>query len=62
MRSTLRFLGQDYSPDNVFVETIPSDILVRFRGQTYPLRRPIQSFNRQFELRKYRGILYSKGS
>lgn len=62
MRSKLRFLGQEYSPNNVFVETIPSDILVRFRGQSYPLPRPIQGFDSQFEIRKYRGILYSKGS
>ena len=60
MRSKLRFSGQDYSPNNVFVETIPSDIVVRFRGQSYPLPRPIYRFNYKFELRKYQGILYTK--
>ena len=62
MRSKLRFLGQDYSPSNVSIETIPSDILVRFRGQSYPLPRSVQNFNSQFAVRKYRGVLYSKGS
>lgn len=60
-RSKLRFLGQNYSPNQVFVETIPSDIMVRFRGQSYPLPRPIQKIDSQFEIRKYRGVLYSKG-
>lgn len=60
MRTTLRFLGQDYSDNSIFIETIPSDIMVRFRGQSYPLPRPIQNFSSQFGMRKYRGILYSK--
>ncbi|MGD1917747.1 MAG: DUF4278 domain-containing protein [Pleurocapsa sp.] len=60
MRSKLRFLGQDYSPNNIFVETIPSDIMVCFRGQSYPLTRPLQSFDSKLEIRKYRGILYTK--
>ena len=62
MRSKLHFLGQDYSPNNVFIKTIPSDIMVRFRGQSYPLPRPLQNVSSQFGIRKYRGILYSKGS
>ena len=61
MRSRLHFLGRDYSPNSVFVETIPSDIMMRFRGQSYPLPRPIQSYNSQFGIGKYRGILYAKG-
>ena len=40
----LRFLGQNYSPSNCQVETIPSDITVSFRGHSYPLRRPLQIF------------------
>ena len=57
----LRFLGQDYLPNNVRVETIPSDISVRFRGQPYQLRRPVQ-LKLQFGIRTYRGILYCKNS
>ena len=60
MRTTLRFLGRDYSDNSIFIETIPSNIMVRFRGQSYFLPRPIQNFNSQFGMRKYRGILYSK--
>ena len=56
----LRFLGQNYSPSNCQVETIPSDITVSFRGHSYPLRRPLQKFTPQFSIRNYRGILYSK--
>ena len=61
MKSQLRFLGQDYFPNNIFVETIPSDIMMRFRGQSYFLPRSTQSCHSQFGIRKYRGILYSKG-
>lgn len=57
----LRFLGQDYSPNNVRVETSPSDIIVRFRGQPYQLTRPVE-LKRQFGIRTYRGILYCKNS
>ena len=58
----LRFLGQDYSPNNVRVETIPSDIIVRFRGQSYQLRRPVDILKPQFGIRTYRGIVYCKNS
>ena len=62
IKSKLRFLGQEYFPNNTFVETIPSDIMVRFRGQSYSLPRPFQSINPEFGMRKYRGVLYTKGS
>ena len=60
MKIKLRFLGQNYSPSNYIVETIPSDIMASFRGQSYPLPRPLQNFDTQFAIRKYRGILYLK--
>ncbi|VEP15747.1 conserved hypothetical protein [Hyella patelloides LEGE 07179] len=56
----LRFLGQTYSTYNQPVETIPSDITARFRGQSYALRRPIHNFKSQLSLRIYRGVVYSK--
>lgn len=56
----LRFLGQVYSTSNVQVETVPSDLTVCFRGQTYNLRRPIQTAKSQFGIRIYRGVLYGK--
>ena len=56
----LRFLGQEYSPNNYQVKTIPSDIMVCYRGQSYPLRRSLQNFSPPLYLRKYRGILYIK--
>lgn len=55
----LRFLGRYYSPNNVRVETIPSDIVVRFRGQPYQLHGPVE-LKLQFDIRIYRGILYCK--
>lgn len=58
----LRFLGQEYSQSNYIVKTIPSDIMVCYRGQNYPLRRSSQNFSQQFYLRKYRGILYLKSN
>lgn len=58
----LRFLGQDYSPNSVRVETISSDIIVRFRGQPYQLRRLVALLKPQFGIRTYRGILYCKNS
>ena len=56
----LQFLGQSYPQNNVRVETIPSDITVRFRGQPYVLYRPVHRYQSQFCIRKYRGVLYSK--
>ena len=60
MKAKLRFFGQNYSPSNDKVVTIPSDIRICYRGQSYLLRRPLQSFTPQFVIRKYRGILYFK--
>ena len=54
----LRFLGQTYATPNNQIETIPSDRTVRFLGQSYHLRRPIQTFKPQLGMRKYRGISY----
>ena len=56
----LRFLGQTYSSCNQFVETIPSDITVSFRGQSYRLRVPRQSFKSKPDIRIYRGVGYCK--
>ena len=56
----LRFLGQTYSSSNCQLETIPSDLTACFRGQKYALRRPVQTFSPQFNVRIYRGIVYCK--
>ena len=62
MTIKLRFLGQNYSPSDCRVETIPSDIKAIFRGHSYPLSRPLRNYPSQFALKKYRGILYSKSN
>ena len=54
----LRFLTQTYSMNNNQIETITSENTARFLGQSYTLRRPVQSFKPQLGLRKYRGIAY----
>ncbi|MDJ0632592.1 MAG: DUF4278 domain-containing protein [Xenococcaceae cyanobacterium MO_188.B29] len=54
----LRFLGQVYSTSNNQVETIPSGYTACFLGQSYTLRRPIQTFKSQLGTRKYRGVAY----
>ncbi|MGL5940093.1 MAG: DUF4278 domain-containing protein [Waterburya sp.] len=56
----LHFLGQTYHTTDQLVETIPSDLTAHFRGQSYQLRRPIQTYQPHFCIRKYRGILYLK--
>ena len=57
----LRFLGQNYSFNSVVVETIPSDTIARFRGQSYALRRPLQRFKSPVGIRQYRGVVYLRG-
>lgn len=56
----LRFVGREYFPNNYKLKTISSDIMVRYRVPSYPLRRLLQNFTPQFYLRKYRGIFYIK--
>lgn len=56
----LRFLGQTYSSSSDRVETVPSDVTAHFLGQSYTLRRPIQTFKSQPCVRKYRGVTYLK--
>lgn len=58
----LHFLGKAYTTHNVRVETVPSDLTARFRGQTYHLRRPIQTYRSPLDVRIYRGIAYCKNS
>lgn len=58
----LRFLGRSYSPNSVRVETINSNTFACFRGRIYAGKRSIYSHNYQLDIRKYRGILYSKAS
>ena len=54
----LRFLGQTYYTSSDRIETIPSDCTACFLGQSYHIRRPIQTFKSQLGVRKYRGIVY----
>ncbi len=52
----LRFLGQAYSTNNNLVETVASEHTARFLGQSYTLRRPVQTVNSKLGVRKYRGV------
>ena len=61
-KTELHFLGRSYSPNNIRVETIDSNTFACFRGRTYMLKRAIYSHNPQLDIRKYRGVLYSKAS
>ncbi|MDJ0534089.1 MAG: DUF4278 domain-containing protein [Xenococcaceae cyanobacterium MO_207.B15] len=54
----LHFLGQTYATANHRVPTIATENTAHFLGQSYTVRRPIQSFKPQLGLRKYRGISY----
>ena len=54
----LRYRGITYSNQNAQVETVASDGVAKFLGQTYSLRHLVQSFKPQIGLRKYRGIAY----
>ena len=54
----LRFLGQTYPATNNQVPTIATEKIVRFRGQSYRVRRTVQTFQPQLGLRKYRGVSY----
>ena len=54
----LRFLGQAYSTSNYQVDTIASEHTGHFRGHSYTLRRPRQTFKSQLGVRKYRGVIY----
>ena len=54
----LGFLGQTYSTSNNQIETIPSEHTARFLGQSYTPRRPIQTVNSRFIVKKYRGVAY----
>ena len=54
----LHFLGHTYSTSNHQVNTVASLHTARFLGQSYTLRRPIQTFKSQLGVRKYRGVIY----
>ena len=54
----LRFLGQNYYTSNNRVPTVATENTAHFLGQTYNLRRPVQTFKPQLGLKKYRGISY----
>ncbi|MBE9169674.1 DUF4278 domain-containing protein [Pleurocapsales cyanobacterium LEGE 06147] len=54
----LRYRGISYQPQEAFVETIPSDIIAKFLGKPYLVRRPINPSSPQLYSRKYRGIAY----
>ncbi len=54
----LRFLGQTYSTANHRVPTVATENTAHFLGQSYTVRRPVQTFKPQLGLRKYRGISY----
>ncbi|MDJ0902281.1 MAG: DUF4278 domain-containing protein [Xenococcus sp. MO_188.B8] len=54
----LRYRGITYSNQNTQVETVASDGVAKFLGQTYSLRHPVQRFKPHLGLRKYRGIAY----
>ena len=56
----LHFLGQTYFASERVVETVPSDLTLCFRGQSYILRRPLENFKSNLEMRIYRGISYYK--
>lgn len=54
----LRFLGQTYPTANKQIPTITTEKTARFRGQSYRVRRSVQTFQPQLGLRKYRGVSY----
>ena len=55
----LRFLGQAYSASNHQVETLASGDTAHFLGQSYTIRRPVQTIHSQINVRKkYRGVVY----
>ncbi len=54
----LRFLGQTYTTAKHQVPTIATENTAHFLGQSYTVRRPVQTFKPQLGLRKYRGISY----
>ncbi len=55
----LCFLGQAYSTSNHRVDTVPISHTAHFLGQSYTLRRPLQTFTAPLGLKKYRGVSYS---
>ena len=54
----LRFLGQTYSTSNHRVSTVAIPHTAHFLGQSYTLRRPVQTFKPQLGIKKYRGVSY----
>ena len=56
----LRFLGQAYSTSNHQVDTVPTAHQAHFLGQSYTLRRPLQTFKPPLGLRKYHGVAYGR--
>ena len=56
----LRYRGITYSTQNTQVETVASDGVAQFLGQTYSLPCPVQKFKKPLGLRKYRGISYGQ--
>ena len=54
----LSYRGVTYSKQNAQVETLVSDRTGRFLGQTYPLRRPVETWKPKMSSQKYRGIAY----
>lgn len=54
----LRFLGHAYYTFDRQIETVASQHTAHFLGQSYTLRRPIQTYKSQLGIRKYRGVIY----
>lgn len=58
--SSLIYRGVSYSKMSLAIETVPTQSLVRYRGATYFLQRPMElSLIPQFNL-KYRGVPYRR--
>jgi hypothetical protein len=58
--SSLTYRGVSYSKMSLTLETVPTQTLVRYRGATYCLQRPMEvSLIPQTNL-KYRGVPYRR--
>ncbi|MGD1920393.1 MAG: DUF4278 domain-containing protein [Pleurocapsa sp.] len=57
----LRFMGQTYAASNIKSETVPSNLIAQFKGQSYNVPIPIRTIKPQLRegIRKYRGVTYT---
>jgi len=55
----LSYRGLDYALQAITIDTIETELVGRFRGYHYTIRRPVNVLSHHTRAKKYRGVAYS---